>query len=422
MKKLLSILAVLAIVCTCCVLGVGTALAAPAESSADDFLVFDGVLEEYVGDGGDVVIPASLGIKEIAAQSFFENEDITSLVIPEGVKKIGSKAFFYCKNLASVTFPYSLEELDQHEFAGCGITEITIPGNCETVSYGCFSSCTFLEKLTLSYGVKDIMPMAFQGTSIEKVVFPETVSLICGRGAFGNNKNEAASVIEYYICNPDCVIGKCATTIPLALKKQWDSPEESPWSHSKAAATFNIYVIEGSEADKFLTENGQTLVVKVNAGKNDIVEIMRKEAQFFKDLPENKAGYGTPKPSTSTGTNPSNPGTNPSNPGTDPSNPGTDPSNPGTDPSNPGNNSNVQNGTNGSVQNVTEEGNTTTLIIIICVIGGIMLLAVIAVIILAATGVLFGNKAAPDAEASAEDEATEAQDEAAENASSEIEE
>ena len=377
MKKLLSILAVLAIVCTCCIMGVGTALAAPAESSAEDFLVYDGVLEEYVGTGGDIVIPASLGVNEIASRAFYQNTDIISVVIPEGVRKIGDAAFCNCENLASVTLPYSLEELQQHEFSRCAITELTIPGNCETVSYGCFSSCTYLTKLTISYGVKDIMPLAFQGTSIEKVVFPETVELICGYASFGNNKNAEQGTIEYYICNPDCEIGKCATTIPMALKKQWDKVE-TPWTHNKLPAQFRVYVVEGSEVDKFLTEQGQALLDAQEAN-NDKLKIIRKDEQFFKDLPENKEGYGTPEPSTNIG----------NNPGTDPSNPGTDPSNPGTGTTNPGNNSNGQNGT---VQYVTEEGNSTTLIIIISVIGGVMLLAIITVVILAATGVLFGKK------------------------------
>ena len=111
MKKLLSILAVLAIVLSCSVMGIGTVLAAPDESSEDDFMAFDGVLEEYVGAGGDVVIPASLGIKEIAAQAFANNTDITSIVIPEGVEIVGYWSFRACTSIESITLPYSLCEL-----------------------------------------------------------------------------------------------------------------------------------------------------------------------------------------------------------------------------------------------------------------------------------------------------------------------
>ena len=42
--------------------------------------------------GGDIVIPESLGVKEIATRAFAQNNDITSVVIPEGVEIIGESA------------------------------------------------------------------------------------------------------------------------------------------------------------------------------------------------------------------------------------------------------------------------------------------------------------------------------------------
>ena len=393
MKKLLSILAVLAIVLTCCIMGIGTAFAAPAESAEEDFLAFDGVLEEYIGAGGDVVIPASLGIKEIAARSFYDNSDITSLVIPEGVETIGSKAFCSCENLAEIILPYSLTELSEHEFSGCAITELTIPGNCEVVSYGCFSNCAYLTKLTLSYGVREILPLAFQGTSIEKIVFPETVELICGGSSFGHNKNADEANIEYYICNPDCEIGSSVTGSQKALKHEW-TEVNSPWSHNKRSAQYRIYVIEGSEVDKFLTEQGETLLKAIDSGRDDTLKLFRKEEQYFKDLPENQPGYGTPKPTTSTDSTTEGNG----NEGSDGSDgDGSDGGSGSSNTNGSNTNKNNQNGTGGQTV-ITQSGDNTALIIVVAVIGGVMLLAVIAVIILAATGVLFGKKPAKAAE------------------------
>ncbi len=228
MKKLLALLAVLSLVLTCCIMGIGTVAFAAEESSEDDFLAYDGVLEEYIGSGGDVVILASLGIKEIGANAFENNADITSLVIPEGVEVVGYWSFRNCTSLESITLPYSLEELAEHCFSSAPITEITIPGNVERVGYGAFSGCTYLEELTLSYGVKEIFPLAFQGTSMAKVVFPETVELICEGSSFGHNKNAEIGKIEYYICNPDCEIGSSADTSGEANKYQW-KVTNTPW-------------------------------------------------------------------------------------------------------------------------------------------------------------------------------------------------
>lgn len=405
-KKLLSIAAVLAIVLSICVLGIGTVASAAEESPEEDFLVYDGVLEEYIGAGGDIVIPASLGVTEIAAQSFYRNDDITSLVLPEGVETIGSKAFSGCSNLASITLPYSLEELAEHEFSGCAITEITIPGNLEVISYGCFSGCEFLTELNLSYGVKEILVLAFQGTSIEKVVFPETVELICGGSSFGHNKNAEIGKIEYYICNPDCEIGSDVTGSRKASKHEWTGVS-TPWSHNKGNAQYRIYVIEGSEVDKFLTEQGEELLRKVDSGKQDGFKIFRKDEQFFKDLPENQKTYGIQAPTSET------PSTGVDTPVDDPNAGGdVDKTDGDKKPS-----TNNQNGTQGGTQTIIQGSNSNTgnmLIIIICVFGGIMLIAIIAVVILLATGKIGGAKK-PEAPAPVDDvEALKAKLEAAE--------
>ena len=111
MKKLLALLAVLALVLSASVMGIGTVASAAEESPLADFMIFDGVLEEYIGAGGDVVIPASAGITEIAASAFYGNKDVTSVVIPEGVEFIGNRAFEYCENIEKITLPYSLTEI-----------------------------------------------------------------------------------------------------------------------------------------------------------------------------------------------------------------------------------------------------------------------------------------------------------------------
>jgi hypothetical protein len=51
-----------------------------------DFVVKDGVLAEYNGSGGKVVIPGDLGITAIGDNVFKNNDSLTSIVIPSGVK------------------------------------------------------------------------------------------------------------------------------------------------------------------------------------------------------------------------------------------------------------------------------------------------------------------------------------------------
>lgn len=390
MKKIISLLAVLMLIFSCTMLGIGTVAFAAEESDEGDFLVFDGVLEEYVGDGGDIVIPASLGVKEIAANAFQNNADVTSVVFPEGVETIGYWSFRGCENIESITFPYSLCELAEHCFSSAAITEITIPGNVEIVGYGAFSSCKYLEKVTISYGVKEIMVLSFSGCGVKNVVLPETVEILCG-GSFTNNKNPSVSKSEITICNPDCEVGGWVKDSSKdAYKHSWHG-YATPVSNNASGTQYIFYVPRDSEVHKALEENLEKWLEADRAaggssvgGGTDRVEIRPKDQEYFDALPENQEGYGTQKPANS-GSGSTNKGEN---------NPSDTEEGSDTVTNNQNNNTNnsSNNGNSNGTQTVIEQGSdNTVLIIVVAVIGGIILLAIIVVVILAATGVLFGK-------------------------------
>ncbi len=382
MKKLISLLAVMAIILSCAVLGIGTVASAAEESSADDFLVFDGVLEEYVGAGGDVVIPASLGIKEIAAQAFYKNLDITSLTIPEGVEEVGYWSVRGCENLEKVVLPYTLEKLAEHCFSRAIITEIVIPGNVEVIGYGAFSGCKYLENATISYGVKEILPLAFETTSIHELVFPESVELICGLSFMNMNYD---GKYEYIFANPDVEVGDYAKNSQASQKHNWEAKKTACFHSAKYSVSYELIVPAGSEIEKyFKSDDFKDICERGEHTKNDSYKVKTKEASYFAQYGE---GWGMKDPAGNDGGD----GGNVSDPGNN--NVGNGNGGNGTTNNQNGNTqNNNQNGTNGSVQYVTEESDNDTLIIVICVIGGVMLLAIIAVVILAATGVLFGKK------------------------------
>ena len=373
MKRFLALLAVLVLVLTCSMMGIGTVASAAAESPEEDFLVYDGVLEEYVGPGGDVVIPASLGVTEIAAQAFYNNLDITSIVIPEGVEVVGYWAFNGCENNESVTLPYSLEELAEHCFTSNSITEIVIPGNVDIVGYGAFSGCTFLEKITLSYGIKEIQVFAFQATAAPEVVFPETVELICGASFVNLNYD---GKYEYTICNPDCEIGPGATTSQAAYKHQWTYTNANPFNSAKYSVTFQFIVPKDSELEATFSQDHYKNP-KGDQSKDDRYLVKTKDAEYFEQYGE---GWGMKEPEKN-----EVPGDTP-NPG--------DKTPSGGDKT-PTSGDKTQSGTQGGTQTIIQGSNSgmgTTLVIIIAVFGGIMLLAIIAVVILLATGKLGGKK------------------------------
>ncbi len=60
----------------------------------------NGVLTDYKGSGGDIVIPE--GVTSIGWGAFDNCNNLTSITIPEGVTSIGESAFCGCSNLTII--------------------------------------------------------------------------------------------------------------------------------------------------------------------------------------------------------------------------------------------------------------------------------------------------------------------------------
>ena len=99
----------------------------------------DGMLMEYAGPGGDVVIPE--GVNDIFFMAFrgtnkvervvipgtvsevshfiFEDKELSEAKFCEGVSLIGVCSFHACKNLETVYLPSSLKAIKSFAFAEC---------------------------------------------------------------------------------------------------------------------------------------------------------------------------------------------------------------------------------------------------------------------------------------------------------------
>ena len=187
-----------------------------------------------------------LPVVEIAAEAFYKNTRITSVVVPENVRVIGTSAFFRCENLVSITLPSTLEEVKYFAFYNCekltgiyisdiskwcsvnfidqgsnnpldyagnlylngelvtdlvipsdvtviapsvfgdctSITSVTIPATVKTIGSSAFSMCTNLKEVKIENGVTTIDKYAFYACwNLETVVIGNTVATI-GEWAF----------------------------------------------------------------------------------------------------------------------------------------------------------------------------------------------------------------------------------------------
>lgn len=110
-------------------------------SNASDFIIEDGVLTEYVGPGGDVVIPE--GVTSIGDSAFHWCSRLTSVVIPDSVTSIGWKAFFRCY-LPNMTIPSSVVCIREGAFKECDLVHLHIIGKVDRIEADAFKDCNKL--------------------------------------------------------------------------------------------------------------------------------------------------------------------------------------------------------------------------------------------------------------------------------------
>ena len=163
-------------------------------SNINDFVIENGVLKEYKGQGGDVVIPE--GVTSIGDGAFWGCRSLTSVVIPEGVTSIGDSAFAGCSSLTSIVIPEGVTYIGREAFRYCSsLTSVVIPESVTSIGDSAFRECESLTSVVIPESVKSIGAWAFQYcSSLTSVVIPKSVTSI-GDGAFRGCINLTSVVI-----------------------------------------------------------------------------------------------------------------------------------------------------------------------------------------------------------------------------------
>lgn len=138
----------------------------------------------------DLIIPSSIEgveVKSIGRFCFFENKNITSIVIPSSVNRIEFGAFKDCKNLMYVTLSENISEIDTYAFSGCEkLKYIKLPEKLEYIGEWSFSKCEKLIMIEFPEDLKIIESWAFEGCKeLECITFNKKPYYI-GRNVFMN--------------------------------------------------------------------------------------------------------------------------------------------------------------------------------------------------------------------------------------------
>lgn len=80
---------------------------------------------------------------------YLDNEEITSLIIPDGMTKIGNATFGDCYSLKEVTIPNSVTSIGNGAFQYCsGLTTLTIGSSVTYIDLSAFSECLSIASVT----------------------------------------------------------------------------------------------------------------------------------------------------------------------------------------------------------------------------------------------------------------------------------
>lgn len=193
-----------------------------------DFVILNGVLLKYQGEGKDVIIPE--GVNVVGKYSFENAWHVESITIPDSVelidecvmgisfgddcpqlqklvignsvKCIGDKAFQNCRQLSEIAFGEGLTEMGKCAFSECAKLKKVDISKTSIIKIGdsAFWNCSELKSLKLSNCLEVIEGYAFVDVNAKKVVLPKTVKTI-GKSSFYGTQE----LIIYDTIDPDAM-------------------------------------------------------------------------------------------------------------------------------------------------------------------------------------------------------------------------
>ena len=140
-------------------------------------------------------------------QTFYGNQNIEKVVLPETMEFIGEKAFYgssvsyveFSKSLKtigdyafnstpikSISFSEGLLSIGDYAFSNCGsLTTLTLPKGVEILGNNSFEDCGLLTSVTFPNGLETIGEHAFYTTHLTSITLPQSLKSI-GYSAFSN--------------------------------------------------------------------------------------------------------------------------------------------------------------------------------------------------------------------------------------------
>lgn len=140
-----------------------------------------------------VVIPE--GITALCDRLFFDDDYLSSVVLPDSLKRIG-RGCFTNTFIEEINLPEGLEHIGESAFYGTSLKTVKIPHSIKHLIQGTFSNCSNLSNVELNEGLASIGQDCFRNTyELKHINIPNTVTEI-GTYAFKGSGLEELTIPE----------------------------------------------------------------------------------------------------------------------------------------------------------------------------------------------------------------------------------
>ena len=198
-------------------------------SDLKDFVIENGVLKKYVGEGGDVTFPNN--VIKVGKNAFSNCKTLTSVTFPESLKEIERCAFYGCAALESAIVPNNVRKIGWGAFCDCkklvdengyhiichtlhnycdNVTHVSVPDHVTEIGYGAFLNNNSLESVILPNSVTKVQARAFWNcTSLASIIFSSALSKIEASTFLGCTSLSTVSIPEGITEIENRAFGEC---------------------------------------------------------------------------------------------------------------------------------------------------------------------------------------------------------------------
>ena len=166
----------------------------------------------FTGDGGNLLLPKTIGgkpVSAIGAGAFEGLDNLDTIRIPEGVKKISDGAFRNCRYLTEVEFPQTLQHIGCDAFADTALIHAVLPEGIVSIGDRAFRHCKKLIYLSVPQSAETLGSGMIEGCD----------ALVAVLGHEGSAAEEMAETVQaaFARCDQTPQVFGCGAYIALDL-------------------------------------------------------------------------------------------------------------------------------------------------------------------------------------------------------------